>query len=67
MSEYGFLFGQFGLFGLLEGFGHWKVSDHWKVSNHWEFSEHKNAKGEHTNYQNQGHNKAQPKTTLPAV
>lgn len=42
-------------------------SDCWKVSDHWEFSEHKNAKGEHTNYQNQGHNKAQPKTALPAV
>lgn len=51
----------------------WKVSDdlkvsgHWEFSDLWEFSEHKNAKGEHTNYQNQGHNKAQPKTTLPAV
>lgn len=45
----------------------WKVSDDWKVSDHWEFSEHKNAKGEHANYQNQGHNKAQPKTALPAV
>lgn len=45
----------------------WKVSDHWEVSNHWEFSEHRNAKGEHTTYQNQGHNKAQPKTALPAV
>ena len=42
-------------------------SDCWKVSDHWEFSEYKNAKGEHTNYQNQGHNKAQPKTALPAV
>lgn len=36
-------------------------SDCWKVS------EHKNAKGEHATYQNQGHNKAQPKTALPAV
>lgn len=45
----------------------WKVSDDLKVSNHWEFSEHKNAKGEHANYQNQGHNKAQMKTALPAV
>lgn len=45
----------------------WKVSDDWKASNHWEFSEHRNAKGEHTTYQNQGHNKAQPKTILPAV
>lgn len=42
-------------------------SDCWKVSNHWEVSEHRNAKGEHTTYQNQGHNKAQPKTALPAV
>lgn len=32
----------------------WKVSDDLKVSDHWAFSEHKNAKGEHTNYQNQG-------------
>lgn len=24
MSEYGFLFGQFGLFGLLEGFGRYE-------------------------------------------
>lgn len=42
-------------------------SDCWKVSDDWEFSEHRNAKGEHTTYQNQGHNKAQPKTALPAV
>lgn len=45
----------------------WKVSDDMKVSDHWAFSEYKNAKGEHTTYQNQGHNKAQPKTALPAV
>lgn len=45
----------------------WKVSDDWKVSDHWKVSEHKNAKGEHATYQNQGHNKAQPKTALPAV
>lgn len=42
-------------------------SDCWKVSDDWKVSEHKNAKGEHANYQNQGHNKAQPKTVLPAV
>lgn len=45
----------------------WKVSDDWEVSDRWKFSEYKNAKGGTNNYQNQGHNKAQMETALPAV